>query len=78
MADITSFIQGFLTMVLDLFVYIYATLDSIQFYGFSLLDLSISFFLLGLVVPIILVLVPGRAVGEIRQGTKSIVKESRK
>lgn len=78
MADITSFVSSFVSQMVNLFIEIYGTLDGIQFYGFSLLDFTISLFLLGLVVPIIMVLVPGRAVGEIRRGANTISRESRK
>lgn len=67
MADISSFLSEFLGMILTLFRYFYTLLDSIGFGGFSLLDFTIAIFLIAFVVPLLVVVVPGRAVGEIRR-----------
>lgn len=67
MADISSFLSQFLGMIISLFRYFYTLLDSIGFGGFSLLDFTISIFLIAFVVPLLVVVIPGRAVGEIRR-----------
>lgn len=51
---IDNFLSSFLSIILNGFTTVFDTLDSISFSGISLLDFSISIFLIGTVVPLIL------------------------
>lgn len=51
---IDNFLSSFLTIILNGFTTVFDTLDSITFSGISLLDFTISIFLIGSVVPLIL------------------------
>lgn len=52
--DITPFIGDFLNLLLQMFSKVFDTLDSIEFFGFSLLTYFISLFVLMAVVPILI------------------------
>ena len=72
MIDISNFISQFVGDMFNLVTYCFSLLDSITFGGFSLLDYTIALFLIALTVPLIVVVVPGRAVGEIRRAERKL------
>lgn len=75
MIDISNFISQFVGDMFNLFTFCFSLLDSITFGGFSLLDYTIALFLIALTVPLIVVVVPGRAVGEIRRHERRMMKD---
>lgn len=63
---IDNFLTSFLSIILSGFSTFFDTLDSITFSGISLLDFSISIFLIGTVVPLILTTLRSRRNGGAR------------
>lgn len=62
MTDITPALDAFFNGFLDSLSVIYSTLDSISFYGISLLDFFIWIFILSVVLPLILTVIRSRSV----------------
>ena len=52
--DITSFIDGFVSMFVSGFMQFFNILDNITFYGFSLLDLIFTSVIILILLPIII------------------------
>lgn len=52
--DITNFMTWFISQVINMFTWIFNTLDSITFAGTSLLRISVTIFILSCLIPIIL------------------------
>lgn len=70
--DITNFITDFLSLIISCFTSAFNTLDSITFFGFSLLTYFISLLVLSVSVPILISILNTRS-------TKlSVKKRSRK
>lgn len=53
MRDITTFMEQFITLILNAFIWIFETLDSIKFSGISLLQYIITLIILGVILPIL-------------------------
>ena len=62
MNDITPAINTFFNGFLSCLSTIYSTLDSIVFYGISLLDFFIWIFIISIVLPLILTVIRSRSV----------------
>lgn len=62
MTDITPALDTFFNGLLSCLTVIYDTLDSISFYGISLLDFFIWIFILSVVLPLILTVIRSRSV----------------
>lgn len=52
--DITNFITDFISLLISCFTTVFNTLDSITFFGFSLLTYLISLLVLSVAVPILI------------------------
>lgn len=66
--DITNFVSSFITEMVSLFSYVVNTLDTIEFFGFSLLSYIITLFIISSVVPLVISIV--QKVG-VRRGSRS-------
>ncbi len=67
MTDISGFFSSFLNSILSMFGSFFDTLDSISFNGISLLDFTITLFVLGVAIPLVITLLPSRAVSSVRE-----------
>lgn len=67
--DISSGIEQVIDMILEGLKFCFDFLDSITFYGISLLDFFITLFILGCVLPLVLTLLRSRSVGSERSRT---------
>lgn len=62
MSDISGFFNSFLNLVLSIFSFVFETLDSIAFLGVSLLDFTITIFILTVAIPLVITLLRSRSV----------------
>lgn len=58
MTDITSFMNWFLDQVIKIFTFVFNTLDSITFWGFSLLDFIIGISVIGAMLTVLFTFAP--------------------
>lgn len=54
MNDITPFVNWFLSTMVNLFTFVFNTLDSISFMGITLLDFVLTVFILSVAVPLVI------------------------
>lgn len=59
MIDITDFIDLLFSLFLRIFSFIFTTLDSIRFWGFSLLEFIIGIAVIGAMVSVLFTFAPG-------------------
>ncbi len=76
--DITNFMNWFLNMFLNVFKFIYDTLDSITFGGISLLQYSITIFVLIPILTILFTLVTSEKIWDSRSERSRARKETKK
>lgn len=67
MTDITGFMSSFLNEIVNFFGTMFGILDKITFLGISLLDFTITLFVLGVAIPLVITLLPSRAVHSVRE-----------
>lgn len=75
--DITSFIDWFISQFINLFTFIYNTLDNVTFHGVSILGYSITLILMGVIITTLTTLPKreklktGRSLGRNESNSKS-------
>lgn len=78
MTDVTGDLSVIITMFVTGFIKSFQLLDSIGFFGISLLDFLITLFILGVIIPLILTLLKADTVfriSERRRGKRSNPKD---
>lgn len=78
MTDISGFMSSFLNEIIKFFVSCFNILDSISFNGISLLDFIITVFVLGVAIPLVITLLPSRAVHSVRDYDRKQQNELRR
>lgn len=73
MRDITSFMEQFINLILNAFVWIFNTLDSIKFGGISILSYLVTLIILGTILPLLFT-IPKNNVREKRGAKKDGTK----
>lgn len=76
--DITNFMSWFIGICVEMFTWVYNTLDSITFYGFSLLQFCISILIISTIIPIILTTAQNQSIRSERCGKTSKSERSEK
>lgn len=76
MTDISGFISSFLNEIVNFFKVYFETLDKISFSGISLLDFTVTLFVLGVAIPLIITLLPSRAVSSVRDYDRKVQSEN--
>lgn len=61
--DITNFMTWFINQVVDIFTFVYSTLNDITFMGTSLLKVILTIGILGALLPVILTLIQRQSIG---------------
>lgn len=75
--DISNFMTWFVDQVISIFTWAFNLLDSIQFWGTSLLKLSVTIIIINAMIPIILTLVnKGTSIAEYNIKVKEKNKEA--
>lgn len=77
MTDISGFTSSFINSLVSMFGSFFNILDSITFSGISLLDFVITLFVLGVAIPLVLTLLPSRAVNSVRDYDNKQQSEAR-
>lgn len=67
MTDISGFMSSFISEIVKFFTKFFGILDQISFSGISLLDFTITLFVLGVAIPLVITLLPSRAVHSVRE-----------
>ena len=78
MTDIAGFMSSFLNEIVNFFKVYFETLDKISFSGVSLLDFTVTLFVLGVAIPLIITLLPSRAVNSVRDYDRKRQSELRR
>lgn len=78
MTDISGFFSSFVNALISMFGSFFDTLDSITFNGISLLDFTITLFVLGVAIPLVITLLPSRAVHSVRDYDRKHQSELRR
>lgn len=76
MNDITNFVNWFISAMVDLFTFIFNTLDSISFLGITLLDYITTIFILSVALPLVVTLLRAHT-PEIRRSRNETKHENR-
>lgn len=74
MNDITPFVNWFLSTMVNLFTFVFNTLDSISFMGITLLDFVLTIFILSIALPLVVTLLRAHSV-ELRSPSGEVLYE---